>query len=228
MANSLIKGENCILEFYDGAIWKTFACGRSVTITAETEVIEKTVSEAGKNKHIVPTVNSFKLNFDGICALGDSNFFNIQTLRQLQLSHTLVRSRFTRTAMDGLSIYIDEVNFYITNSQDVASFDNIATFSIEAQGTGALTQTIINPPPTLIKVKRLDFTAAGGETTYTNILLINKDILAVHKDGIGNAAIITSGTPVNKEAKYTISTGEIQWAIEFEPNENAYVLYQDL
>jgi len=123
MANSLVKGENCILEFYDGGVWKTFACGRSVTFDVITEVIEKTVSESGKFKHIVPTVNSFTLTFDGIVALGDSNFLNLYNLRQLQINHVLVRTRFTRTAMDGVSIYRDEVFFYIKRSQDIGSFD---------------------------------------------------------------------------------------------------------
>lgn len=228
MANSLVKGENCILEFYDGGVWKTFACGRSVTFDVITEVIEKTVSESGKFKHIVPTVNSFTLTFDGIVALGDSNFLNLYNLRQLQINHVLVRTRFTRTAMDGVSIYRDEVFFYIKRSQDIGSFDNIATFSIEAEGTGAITQSTNTTTPIIAQVKRLDFTAAGGETSFTDTLLINKDILAVHKDGIGNASIVTSGTPVNKEAKYTTATGTITWAIEFEPEEKAYVLYQDL
>lgn len=228
MANSLIKGENCILEIYDGGQWKSIACGRSVTIRTTTEFIEKTVSEAGKYKHVIPTVNSFELNFDGISALGDADFLNIYTLRQLQLSHTLLNCKFTRTAIDGTSVYADEVKFYIESVEDTASFDNISTFAIKAVGTGAVTQTIINPPPIISKVKRQPFTAAGGETSFTNSLLINKDILAIHKDGIGNAKIITSGTPINKEAKYTASTGTIEWAIPFEPLEEAYVLYQDL
>jgi hypothetical protein len=228
MANSIIKGENCILEFYDGAVWKTLGCGRSVTFTAKTEFIEKTVTTAGKYKYLTPTVNSFEISFDGVCALGDSNFLNIYNLRQIQLAHALLKARYTRTAMNGTDIYIDEIDFYIESSEDTGSFDGVATFSIKGVGIGAPTETIIDPPPTTTTVKRLDFTAAGGETSFTNILLINKDILGVHKDGIGNARIITSGTPVAKEVKYTTATGQLTWGIEFEPNENAYVLYQDL
>ena len=228
MANSIIKGENCILEFYDGAVWKLVGCARSVTFTAKTEFIEKTVTTGGKFKFITPTVNSFDLSFDGVCALVDNNFLNIYNLRQLQYAHQLLKARYTRTAINGTDIYIDEVDFYIESSEDTGSFDGISTFSIKGVGTGTPTQTIIDPPPTTIIVKRLDFTAAGGETSFTNILLINKDILGVHKDGIGNARIITSGTPVSKEVKYTTGTGQLTWGIAFEPNENAYDLYQDL
>ena len=57
MANSIIKGENCILEFYDGAVWKLVGCARSVTFTAKTEFIEKTVTTGGKFKFITPRKN---------------------------------------------------------------------------------------------------------------------------------------------------------------------------
>lgn len=228
MSYSLVKGENVVLEFYNDGAWKTYACARSISLTTVTELIETTVTGAGKFKYFLPTVNSFTGQCDGVVSLNDSSVLNLYQLRQYQLGHVLQRARFTRTAMNGTSVYVDTVDFYITSVQDVSPFDNVATFTVELQGSGVLDQTIINPPVIITKVKRLEYTGTGGETGFTNALLINKDILAVHKDGIGNSKIITVGTPASKEVKYTTGTGAFEWAVTFEAGEEAYVLYQDL
>lgn len=227
MAYSLIKGENVLLEFYDGGVWKPYACARACTLTVTTELIETTVKGSGKFKYFEPTVNSYTVSFDGVCSLADPNSLNIYDLRQYQLGHVLMQARFTRTAEDGVSVYVSTVNFFITSSQDVSSFDNIATFSIEGQGTGTAGQSLINPTPIVTKVKRLEYTGTGGEFSFTNTALINKDVLAVHKDGIGNSKVINTGTPASKEALFDDTTGTVTWAIPFETGEESYVLYQD-
>lgn len=225
---SLVRGENVLLQFYHDGVWKPYACARSCTFTTTTELVEVTVTGGGKNKHFKPTVNSFGGQCEGITSLGNAGLLTIYQLRQFQLGHVLQRSRFTRTADNSTSIYIDEVDFYITSVEDTSSFDNVSTFTIQLQGTGVIDQTIIDPPPTDSTLMRIEFTAAGGETSFTDPLLIDKYILAIHKDGIGNSKIITSGTPASKECKYTAATGTFTWAIAFEPLEEAYVIYRDL
>lgn len=228
MAYSLIKGENVVLEFYMGGVWKPYACARSCTLSIATELKETTVTGAGKFKHFTPTVNSFSVAFDGISSLNDAAVLNIYDLRELQLNHVLCKARFYRTADNGSSYYVSEVDFYITNSEDTNPFDNISTFTLQGQGVGVPGQTLINPPTTTTTVRRYEYTGTGGEAQFTASLLINKSILAVHKDGIGFSKLITSGTPASKEAKYTAASGRIDFPIAFEPGEEAYVLYQDL
>ena len=225
---SLVKGENVLFEFYNDGEWKAYACARSCTLTTVTELIETTVTGAGKYKHFVPTVNSFTGNCDGVVSLGNSGMMTLYSLRQMQLGHVLQRARFTRTAEDGVNVYVDTVDFYITNVQDTASFDNVATFTVEMQGTGVLDQSIITPPTIITKVKRFEYAGTGGEVSFTEATLINKDILSVVKDGLGQCGIITSGSPASKEVKYTTATGQFTFAVQFESGEPAYVLYQDL
>jgi len=225
---SLVRGENVLLEFYDSGEWKPYACARSCSLTTSTELIETTVTGGGKNKHFTPTVNSFTGNCDGIVSLGNSGMLTLYNLRQMQLGHVLQRVRFTRTAEDGVNVYVDTVDFYITSIQDTSSFDNVSSFTIEMQGTGVLDQSIISPPIIITKVKRYEYTGTGGEISFTNTALINKDIISVVKDGLGQCGIITAGSPASKEVKYTTGTGQFTFAVEFEAGEQAYVLYQDL
>jgi hypothetical protein len=225
---SLVRGENVLLEFYDSGEWKPYACARSCSLTTTTELIETTVTGGGKYKHFTPTVNSFTGNCDGIVSLGNLGMLTLYNLRQMQLGHVLQRVRFTRTAEDGVNVYVDTVDFYITSVQDTSSFDNVSSFTVEMQGTGVLDQSLITPPIIITKVKRFEYTGAGGEVSFTEATIINKDILSVVKDGLGQCGIITAGSPASKEVKYTTSTGGFEFAVEFEVGEQAYVLYQDL
>ena len=224
---SVVRGENCLLEAYHSGNWEPYACARSCSLSSVTEMVEVSVTGSGKYKHFAPTVNSFTGNIEGITHLNKPGFLTLYQLRQFQLGHVLQRVRFTRESDDG-NFYINTVDFYITNVTDTISFDNVNTFTVDLQGTGVLGQTIFEPPIIITAVKRYEFTAVGGELGFTEALLENKDILAVHKDGIGNSKIVTSGSPASKEVKYTTGTGTFLWAVEFEPGEEAYILYQDL
>lgn len=224
---SVVRGENCLLESYHSGTWKPYACARSCSLSTVTELIETSVAGSGKFKHLLPTVNSFTGSIEGITHLDKPNSITLYQLRQFQLGHVLQRLRFTRQSDSG-DFYIDTVDFYITNVTDTFSFDNVNTFTVDLQGTGVLDQTIIDPPPIITAVIRHEFTAVGGETGFTNALLINKDILEVNKDGLGNSKIITSGSPASKEVKYTAASGTFLWAVAFEPGEEAYILYQDM
>lgn len=76
------------------------------------------------------------------------------------------------------------------------------------------------------QIFRIEYTGVGGENGFTDSQLINKRILAVYKDGVEFSEIITSGTPVNKQVKYTTGTGAILFPMTIEPGEEIAVLYQ--
>ena len=139
--------------------------------------------------------------------------------------------RFQRTDESGnvyTGIYADELNFFITNSIDSGSYDGMNIFTIQGQGTGAITQifTPVVPVPTSAGiVYRYEYQATANETGFTDSNLIGKTILEINTDGIGSQ-IIYSGTPVGNEVKYISATGQFIWAIPMEPGEEIYILYQ--
>lgn len=223
---SLIKGKDIVVYTFLNGIWKMFACARTASFNVSTSMVEISTSGAGDYAAFLPQKHSFTGSIDGLINLDDATL-RLSDFRALQLSKTKLLMRFERTSLTS-EVYSSEVYFYITNSSDSGSYADVATFSIELQGTGAITEIFTPlPTPTLVpKMNRLEYTGVGGEVSFTNAILIGVDVVAINKDGIGNSKIILSGTPLNKEAKFDTVTGTITWAIPFEEFEEAYILYQ--
>lgn len=223
-----VLGKNVVIFIYDGGVWKLYACAKSATLNVHTDYIETSVAGQGYFATYLPTKNSFTGTLEGVTSLQETGMLSLPDLRAKQLNHTTLLMRYQRTDQAG-NLYTDEGSFFITNSSDVGSFDDMNLFSIELQGTGILTPifTPVTPyPPSGNFGNRYEYTGVGGEDGFTEPLLIGKNILEVNKDGLGNSKIIFSGTPLGKEVKYISSTGQFQWAITFEPGEEAYVIWQ--
>lgn len=231
--NYLVPGKDWVFYALDGGIWKTYVCGRSGSISAHTDTVETTGPGSGDWKDFEATVHSFTANIDGVIALNVSGSLTLADLQALQFSKTRILCRFTQTSLSH-DTYTKEAYFYIVDSTDTGSFDGVATFSIQLQGTGAITAIFTPPTPNSGEVFR--YPAMGstapvtpGATTVTVPGLANKNIIGVFKDGVANNDIILAGTPVEKEVKYTSSgtDGIFEWAIPFD-GENWYVEYQNL
>lgn len=226
----MTKGENVVLFIYDGGIWKGYACARNITFSAATDLIETSSSGTGKYATFLPTKNSFGATIDGIVSFSVLDHLTYPDLVQRELSHTLLLLRFQHTD-DSTEVYTAECNMYITNSSDTAGYSDMNFFTIELKGTGVITQIFTAQPPVPeegVQVERYPYSGVGGETGFTDAALIGKEILEVVKDGIGCSAILLSGTPIGKEVKYVSATGEFLFGIPFEPDEQAYILYQDI
>lgn len=224
---SLVRGDNCIVYFYESGSWVPYACALTCSLDVQTDFIETSTTGTGRMATFSPTKNSFTGSIEGLVSLGDAGVLSLPDLRQKQLSQELLLLRFQRTAENG-SVYTDECNFYISSSSDSGAFGNAASFNIGLRGTGNIKQIFTSTAYTPHSMKRFEYTGTGGEVSFSDPLLIDKDIIEVNKDGIGNSKIITGGTPASKQVLYTASTGTLEWAIPFEPGEEAYVLYQDL
>lgn len=214
--------------FYDDGQWKIKACGRSCTLNVTTETIDTSVSGGGIWRTFLATANSFNGSFDGVVFLEEPGKITLPQLRQKQVSHEVIMFRMQRTD-EGGNVYTDEGRIILTNSSDTGTYNDAATFAIDFVGTGALTQIfeitpVQNPNPDM----RYEYTGGGGETAFEDAALIGKYILHVDKDGVGRSRIITSGTPVNKEVRYTSASGEFLFAQAFEPGEEAVVIYRDI
>jgi hypothetical protein len=225
---SVVRGENVLVHIYDGGQWKPYACGTDCTLSVATDFIETSVTGSGRYAEFEPTKNSFTGSITGFTTLDKANHLTLSDLRAMQLAHVKFLLRYQRTDNDG-NVYSDQGYFFISNSSDSGPQDALNVFTIELKGTGELVQdfvpTPINPSG---KVKRLEYSGIGGESSFTSALLIAKDVIEVVKDGMGRSELITVGTANNNQAKYTSATGTITFAIEFAAGEKAYVLYQDL
>lgn len=228
---ALIQGKNVVVYIYTNGAWRLYSCARTATLNRSTSIIETSVTGSGNWASFKAQKHSFTGTIDGLINLDDPGILTLPDLVQMQIAMVPLLMRYQRTDEAG-NVYTDQATFIITGSTDTGAFDGIATFSIELQGTGSITQifTPTTQPIPIVKIYPVvgdTLAAAGGETSFTIPLLIGKDIIGVWKDGVKNNAIITSGSPASKEVKYETSIGKFTWAIPFEPGETFSIEYQD-
>jgi predicted secreted protein len=225
---SLIKGENCIFYVYDDGQWKPIICARSGSFNTTAETIETSITGTGVWRTYEYTALTWTATVEGLIYLDGTNELTASDLRAMQYSRTKILLRFTRTDTAG-NVYTDEGNALITGITDSGDLNSAQQFSVELKGTGPLT-IVYTPTPIdpTAKVKRLEYTGTAGETFFTSASLIGRDILEVVIDGISRSKIITAGTPVDQEAKYTSGTGRIDVPIPLVAGTEVYVLYQDI
>lgn len=224
-----ILGEYCSIEAYDDGQWKTVLCARSISLTTTTEFANTTTTGAGKNVHVTPTVNSFTGNIEGIQTLtDDASYLTLYNLRQYQANHVMLRVRYLRTEKTNTLAYNTFCDCYIQTITDTASFDNVATFTVDIIGTGVPDNTLIYPPTIDSTLMRKEFTTTAGQTSVTFTDLISKYIVLVDIDGIGFSKIKTSGTPSSKEIVYDSATGKFDWAIPQDAGIEGYIIYRNI
>ncbi len=222
-----VKGENVRLLIYDNGGFRMYACAVSCTITLSTTLVETSTTGSGAFTTFEGQKHSWSGTIDGVVNLDNPGMLTLADLRSKQIAFTKLLINYERTDLDG-NVYTDSGYILITSSSDTGDVNDVATFSIEFQGTGVLTQIFTPTQLALSAVNRYQAAASGGEITINIPSLINKDILSVVKDGVGNCFIITSGIPASKEVLYDSTTGDFTWAVPFEPAETFYILYQSV
>lgn len=75
-------------------------------------------------------------------------------------------------------------------------------------------------------MRKYEYIAIGGESSFSSDELIGKDILSVIRDGDGCSKIV-SVSPTNNQAQYVISTGTIAFASQLDSGTEVLVLFQD-
>jgi predicted secreted protein len=133
---AVVRGKDVAFYIYDSGAFKLYACGRSCTITLSTSVIETSVTGTGTFATFIGQKHSWTASIEGVVNLDEGNQLTLSDLRALQIALTELYIRYERVDGNG---YTDEGYAIITSSSDSGEENNVATFSIELQGTGALT-----------------------------------------------------------------------------------------
>jgi len=215
----LVRGENCLVLEYVELLeeWVLYGCARSVTFTLETSMIETSITGSGGWKTTEPAQHSFTGTLEGLVNLEEPNLISLADLRQKQIDRQKLKLRFQRTALDGIKVYSEEAFFYITSSSDNGSLNQVNNFTVELQGTGAITQ-VYTPSSILASVKRFQLSSLAVDTYVLDgfsdvsgspVSLIGKTVLGLWASGEGLSKQITAGTPVAMEFKHDAVTGKI-------------------
>lgn len=226
---SIVLGKNVIVYIYDGGLWKPAVCGLTCSYSTNAEDIETSITGAGPWRTFKYAGLTWGGSIDGAMSLQQVNTLAVPDIRAIQYNRQAILMRYQRTDTVG-NVYTEEGTALLINITDNGDNTGVATFSIQFKGTGAptpiFTPTPINP---FGKVKRTStFTAIGGETSHVFSELIGKDLLEVSIDTRDMSVIITTGTPVENEVKFTVASGLITFPMELNPGVQVYCMYQDI
>lgn len=222
-----VLGKNVRVMIYDNGGWRLYACATNCSITVSASVLETSTTGSGAWATNEYEKLSWIATLEGVVNLDEPGKLTLADLRAKQIAFEKILIHYEREDEQG-NVYTDEGTALITSSSDTGDVNDRAGFTIELQGTGALTQIFTSTQLALSAMRRYEGTATGGETVINIPSLANMDIMEVVRDGMGYSSIITSGTPVDKQVKYTVSNGDFEWMVPFEPNENYYILYQSI
>lgn len=228
--SNLVLGENVTVFKYESSInvWVPYACARSCSFNVDTDSIETSITGAGKFRTYLPVANSFTGSLEGLTQLNTANNLSVADLMALQLAHTLLLMRFEDISNSG-NVFTKEGYFFITNITQTASFDNVATFSVALQGTGALT-LIYTPTPIIQGIMyRHEFVLPAGDLSVTLIELNGvtiTNVISIVVDNTDASIIIGSGTPIGQEVKYNPVGAVVTFPFAPDVDLNCYIAYQ--
>lgn len=227
---ALIRGKDVHVYIYDGGQWKEVVCAKTCSYRITRELIETSIEGSGPARTYVKGGITSEGSLDGVTFLQGTNSIAYPDAVDFLLAGEPILFRHIRTDTAG-NVFTSELNAIIYDASDTGDQGGMNDFSIQFKGSGLpvsiFTTTPIDPSA---KMKRLDYEGTGGEIYFSDSLLIGKSIIEVVKDGQGRSAILTAGTPLNQEVKYTSASGRFDFPAgqEFYAGENAYVLYQEM
>jgi hypothetical protein len=228
--SELVKGENVTVFKYVASInaWVPYACARSCSFSIETDTIETSITGSGKYRTFVPRSNASTGSLEGLTQLEKINNLSISDLIQLQVDHEILLMRWEDVSDNG-DVFTKELEMFITNTTQTASFDNVATFSVSLQGTGPI--TLVYTPTPLIQgiMYRKEFILPANEDSIVlselNGVTID-NVISIILDNSDASIIIGSGTPIGQEVKYNSSGATITFPFATDIDLNGYVSYQ--
>ncbi len=197
------------LIFYNGQ-WRNYACGLSLTMDVVTDFVETSTRGNGKSKTFIPATDEWTATLEGAVALQEPGLLSLPDFRDIQDAQIplLFRSQHTD---ESANVYTEEGTAYISRTTDTGAAEGIATFSIELRGTGARTRIYTTTATTGLPVMRLEYTGVGGESGFTDAILVGKNVFSVSRDGQDKSKLILSGTPIINEVLFTSATGGIDF-----------------
>ena len=135
----LVKGIDAVFKVNNNIV----ACARSVTFDIQRELIETSGAGTGVFKTYKPAAIGFSGTIEGLVNIVTSgSLVGMNELYDLLIDGSVLTCTFYE--VDGgtpQSFLQKECTMYLTSLTEVASFDNIATFTASFTGTGPITIT---------------------------------------------------------------------------------------
>lgn len=213
-----VKGKNCVVSMLVVDTYYPIFCAKSMDFTIDQEEIEITSVNSGSDREYELGMSSAMCNLTGITSTSNDTRLSVLYIMQQAVRRVTQSFKITLTADDAEVKVVSFDGLFRTTSfsKDGAGYSN-AGASIRVTGPVNLGDTI-DPPtvPTCEIEDTLAYTAVGGETSYSNVLLDTDTypgLTVLWVTRAGSTLYPTTGTPVGLQFRHVGSTG----TIEFDP-----------
>ena len=227
-----VIGNNVMLYWHrtdvDPEVDVAFACSTNCTFEVNVEQKEVTSQTSAWFRQFKNDIASWSVTCDGLITLSG---FSYLFMLDKQLTRESIEIKFVvDNGVDGLTIINGICN--ITSLSINAPQNEVATYNISLQGTGAYntTGTEVDPSGVIIvgsnPVKTKGYTASGGETSITFADTIGYACLYVSRGGVDAQNILITGTPTGDDVKFISATGVLTFGRPLAAGEYIRGLFQ--
>lgn len=230
-----VQGKNIMLYYHEPSSEAypegrdiPFSCSTNCTFSVNVDQKEVTSQTSAWYREYKNDIATWNVSCEGLITLDGYGYLFL--LQQQQDRTTILVKFVIDNGIDGLVVISGNCN--LTSLQINAPYKDIATYSVSLQGTGAYgtTGTTIDPSGTVIvaggAIYSKGYTAAGGESTIVWTDMIGKSCLYVSRGGIDVQDILTIGTPVDEQVKWTSTTGTLTFSRVLGSGEYVRALFQ--
>ena len=218
---SAINGTNILLYYYNPTTHEgiPFGAATNCSFEASTDQLEITSGDSSGFKEYKNAQTSWSVTCDGFVALKDYSYLFLANLmrskQQIIIKFQIDNDNGDGSGTLGYTVFTGTAN--LTSLNLSGPLENVSSYSVSLQGTGAYTisGTQVAPGEVVIKgsnVVMFDYIATGGETSITWIGAIGLSCVTVTRGGIEVRAIASSGTPTGENVTFNSSTGVLTFA----------------
>jgi predicted secreted protein len=213
------QGDNPAYAATTFAVGTPFGAATNCTFETTTEQVEVTSQTSAWFREYKNDVSTWSVTCDGLISMSGYSYL---ALMQKQLNKEPISIKFSinndnadGSGTYGYSIFTGTAN--ITSISLSGPLENVSTYSVSLQGTGAYSitgTTVIDGGTTIstTSVEMFTYTAAGGETTITWSGALGLSCISVTRGGVEVRTINTSGTPTGEDVTFNSSTGVLTFA----------------
>lgn len=213
------QGNNPAYAATTFAVGTPFGAATNCTFETTTEQVEVTSQTSAWFREYKNDVSTWSVTCDGLISMSGYSYL---ALMQKQLNKEPISIKFSinndnadGSGTYGYSIFTGTAN--ITSISLSGPLENVSTYSVSLQGTGAysITGTTVIDGGTSISttsVEMFTYIAAGGETTITWSGALGLSCISVTRGGVEVRTINTSGTPTGEDVTFNSSTGVLTFA----------------
>jgi hypothetical protein len=228
--SAVVEGKNVLIEVLKGSEYVPYKCATSIDYYEDSESIETSTTDSAGQSEYEYGFQNWGATLNGVTnAVPGASGFTVFEARTRKKNREVLELRVTFEDNDG-NLQVITGRALVLHIGISAGSEGFSEDDIELKGTGVaeIATEYIDPEINETEVMKIEYMAAGGETAFTDPLLIGKtlsQILHVHRD-VNALEPIEVGTPTDKQVKLISGTGTMSFASELSEGEFILILYK--